>query len=339
MSARSSWQHAKSRYRYRVVAGVLVAALPMMILIGFRLTQSTSSSLTASAEHGTSSVAAAVTLRLEDWISERRESMSVIAVQASGQLAESSTTALLVHIDKTYADFDVIEIVDLKGSVVASSRTRITFEAANRDWFRAASAGKPALTTITNEGGHLRWVVAEPILAEDGTVEGVVAGDLDEAVLAEVLNPELPKGTDVTAVDRDPRLIYDTSMGKDPNAATMIAGGALRTKVDNAAVNGALSGRAGSTSFTDHRGRSSIGGYDALNDLGWAILVSRPKTDVLAPVARERTDAIWLVLVGACLATLFALWFAGREARYLRALADEGTNASTEVTASAAQLS
>src|SRR5207253_3085448 len=59
----------------------------------------------------------------------------------------------------------------------------------------------------------------------------------------------------------------------------------------------------------------------------------------LAPVARQRTSAFWLTLGGALIATLLALWFASREARNLRALADQRTSASVEVNASAAELS
>ena len=339
MSAPSSWHHLKNRYRYRVVAGVLVVALPITILLGVLLTRSASSSLTTSTRHGSESVARAVTLRLEDWLSERNENMSIIAVQASGKLSDPTTTALLARIDKTYGDFEVIEVTDLAGHVTALSRPRAAFDVANRNWFRTAASGKPVLTTMTNEGGDLRWIVAAPILGRDGSPEGVVVGDLDETVLAEVLNPELQKGSDVTAVDQHHRLIYDTSMGSVPNPAAMLAAGTLRTKVDNPAVTNALAGQTGSTSFTDLRGRSVIGGYDSLNELSWAVLVSRPKSVVLAPVASQRVNAFWLILAGAVVATLFALWFARREAKNLRALADQSTSASTEVNASAAELS
>jgi methyl-accepting chemotaxis protein len=339
MSIRSSWQRVKIRYRYRVVAGVLIVALPMTILIGLLLTRSASSSLTASTELGSSNVAAAVTLRLEDWISERHENMSIIAAQASNRLDSAATTALLARVDKTYGDFEVIEVTDLNGHVVGSSRSGTDFAVANRSWFRTVVTGKPVITTMTSEEGHLRWIVAAPIFGRDGRPEGVVAGDLDESVLAEVLSPKLQTGSEVSAVDQDHRLIYDTSMGAVPNAAAMLAGGTLRTKVDNVGVTRALSGGMGSTSLTDLRGRSAIGGYDSLSDPAWAILVSRPKSVVLAPIATQRVHAFWLILAGAIIATFFALWFAGREARSLRALADESTNASNEVNASAAELS
>ncbi len=339
MGVRTSWRQLRNRFRYRAVAGVLAVALPITIVLGVVLTQSASSSLTASTQRGSASVARAVTLRLEDWISERQESIAVIAAQASGRLNDPETNALLARVDKLYGDFDLIEVTDLEGNVVGSSRSGATFAVANRDWFHTAATGSPVITTMTNEGGTLRWIVAAPILGRTGSPEGVVVGDLKETVLATVLNTELEKGSEVAAVDKHRRLIYDTSMGLDPAPAAMIAAGTLTKKVDNAAVTKALAGEIGSTSFTDVRGRSAIGGYDVLNDVGWVVLVSRPKAVELAPIATQRTHAFWLIFAGAVIATLLALWFARREARNLRAFADESKNASIEVNASAAQLS
>src|SRR3954447_18529654 len=121
MSGRSSWHRLRSRYRYRVVAGLLAVALPITILLGVLLTRSASSSLTTSTRNNGEQVARAVTLRLEDWLSERDENMTVIATQASGRLRDAATGALLTHIDKTYGDFEVIEVTDLNGRILAKS--------------------------------------------------------------------------------------------------------------------------------------------------------------------------------------------------------------------------
>src|SRR5437667_43018 len=85
---------------------------------------------------------------------------------------------------------------------------------ADRSWFHTVLGGRPVLTTMSNEHGDLRWIVAAPIVGRTGRSEGIVAGDLDETRLAEVLNPELQlgNGAEVAAVDQDHRLVYDTSM-------------------------------------------------------------------------------------------------------------------------------
>ena len=63
------------------------------------------------------------------------------------------------------------------------------------------------------------------------------AADLNSAVLADLLNPELDKGTEVVAVDTQHRLLYDTAMGPVSNPKALLAAGSLAsTTVDNAAT-------------------------------------------------------------------------------------------------------
>ena len=63
-------------------------------------------------------------------------------------------------------------------------------------------------------GGHIQWVIAQPVLGADGRPAGVVVAYLNPTVLASLLNPELDAGSDVVAVDAQHQLIYDTAMGK-----------------------------------------------------------------------------------------------------------------------------
>ena len=59
---------------------------------------------------------------MEDWISERRESMVVLAGSSADRLAAPGTASSLEKIDKAYGDFNVLEVVDLSGKVQASRR-------------------------------------------------------------------------------------------------------------------------------------------------------------------------------------------------------------------------
>jgi len=300
-----------SRYRYRLVVGVLVASLPISVMLAVVLTRKSSTSLTSAAGHGSESVSRAVALRVEDWLSERQENMATIAAAATGRLADPATAALITSIDKTYADYHIIEVTDLAGRVTAASRPQGQFDPSSQEWFRTAASGQPVLTSLTEEDGGLHWHVAQPILGPDGRPQGVVAGDLDEAILAELLDPELAQGEEVIAVDKDHHLVYDTSMGK-VDAAALLAKGALHTRVDNTAVHNALAGETGSTRYHDPQGRDVVTGYDTVEGPGWALLTTAPATKVLAPVRSGRNLAILLVLIGTALATGFALIFARR---------------------------
>src|SRR5258705_3060337 len=245
MRWRSVWSRMASRYRYRLVVGVLVASLPISVMLAVVLTRKSSTSLTWAAGHGSEGVSRAVALRVEDWLSERKENMATIAAAATGRLADPATAALITSIDRTYADYHIIEVTDLAGRVTAASRPQGQFDPSSQEWFRTAASGQPVLTSLTEEDGGLHWHVAQPILGPDGRPQGVVVGDLDEAILAELLDPELAQGEEVIAVDKDHHLVYDTSMGK-VDAAALLAKGALHTRVDNTAVHNALAGETGS---------------------------------------------------------------------------------------------
>jgi methyl-accepting chemotaxis protein len=320
------------RYRSRLVAGMLVVILPLMVGLAALLTAHASTSLTASGELKGVGVARAVTLRLEDWLSERRESLSIIAGQAVGRLADPGTVSLLKAVDKAHADFSIIEVTDLTGNVVASSQPANSFDPSGPDSFRKAASGQPVVDPPVELNGHIRWVLAQPVLDPQGRPQGVVVGDLNPAVLAGLLNPELDKGSEVVAVDPQHHLIYDTTMGKVADDVAMLAAGTLHTVVDNAATRGAAGGDSGTVQFQDTQGRSVV-------DLNWSIVALDSAAAILAPVSALRQRALVVVVVGALVAVVAALIFGTREARRLRANAEESRQSGVEVNSAAAELS
>jgi methyl-accepting chemotaxis protein len=328
------------RYRYRLVAAMLVVSLPLMIVLAVFLTTGASSSLTTAGEGNGVSVARAVAVHVEDWLSERRENMTVIAAETSGQLNGLAATRLLTGFDKTYGDFTVIEVADLSGRVLATSRPGVTINPTGTDWFRTASSGQPALTSLVQQGGAIQWMIAQPILGLDGRPQGVVAASLNPAVLASLLNPELGQGSVIVAVDTGGHLIYSSAMGKTVSDAVLLADGALRTPVANAATRAAtVTGQPGTAHFTDLQGRRVIGGYDVIDGLHWVILAENPASTVLAPVNSQRHRATLIVVLGAVIAIAAALGLAAREARKLRVIAGDTSAAGVDVNSAAAELS
>jgi hypothetical protein len=110
------------RYRYRLVAAMLLVSLPLMVVLAVLLTTAASTSLTLSAQSQGESVARAVTLRLEDWLSERQQGLRLLAATASGHLAAKETQAELGKIDSTYNDFSLIELTDRQGARLEPQR-------------------------------------------------------------------------------------------------------------------------------------------------------------------------------------------------------------------------
>jgi CheY-like chemotaxis protein len=169
------------RFAVRLVAAMLVVSLPLMIVLALVLTRDVSSTLTATAEleGGTASRGAA--LRLEDWLSERQDNLSVIAGSAADHLATPETTAELVEFDKTYDDFSLIEVSDLAGSVLSSSRTgaeRAGFEV------RVAVDGMDALSQLAE--------MPSDLILTDVEMPNMDGFELTEAVRAHASLANIP---------------------------------------------------------------------------------------------------------------------------------------------------
>jgi methyl-accepting chemotaxis protein len=303
---------------------MLAASLPIMVVLAVLLTAQSSHSLASAYERKGVSVARAVTLRLEDWLAARRENLALLAAHASGHIvtSEPDTAALAQSVVKTSDDYIVIEITDLTGGVVASSRTDLRIDPAGADWFRTAAAGQSVTTSLAEQDGNLRWILAEPVLGADGRPEGVVVADLNPVVLGDLLDPELDQGSEVLAVDAQHRLVYDTAFGHQADEHALLAAGALTTVVDNAVTQHVTGDASGSAQFRDLRGRSVVGGYDTVDDLGWVIVAQDPAAAIHAPADSLRNRALLLVLAGTLLTVGFSIWFARRATRPVKHLTD-----------------
>jgi methyl-accepting chemotaxis protein len=270
-------------------------------------------------------------------VSERQENLRGVVGEASSDLAGPALAEHLAGLDKISGDYDLIEVTDLTGRVLASSRPEGSFDPSGEPWFRAAASGQTVVTSPVDAGGDMRWVIAVAVIDPGGHPVGVVVGDLDENQLSDLLDPELTgRGAKVVAVDKDRRLVYDTAMGAVDGTA-MLAKGALKTRVDNPGVTAALAGRSGSAQFRQD-GRDLVVGYDSVDEPRWAILVEQPSSIVLKPVASQRRAAALFVAAAALLAAGLALLFARRETRFLIGLADESNAASGDVSSAAAEL-
>jgi methyl-accepting chemotaxis protein len=308
----------------RLVAAMLLVSLPLMIALALVLTAESSSSLTAAAEFKGVTVSRALTLRLEDWLSERRFDMRAIAGTVSGRPDSPASEALITRIDRINPGYLGIEIVDLSGKPVASSGTGSPASAAAQDWFRTAASGTPVLTSLVRKGDHLQWIIAQPVLDAGGRVQAVVVGHLDLAALGVLLDPELGQGSEVVVVDSQRRVIYDTDdMHGLHGDAALLAAGALTTKVDNAAIRRATATRQpGTVRFTDLEGHDVIGGYDVVDALHWVLIAQDDASRVLAPVTSQRHRAALLVVLGGLLAVCCSAALAWGTTRPVRGLTD-----------------
>ena len=85
------------RFAVRLVAAMLVVSVPLLVVLAVLLTTQASSSLSSAGQRRGVEVARAVTVRVEDWLSERRENMSVLAVEVAGQPARDGGSVAGPH--------------------------------------------------------------------------------------------------------------------------------------------------------------------------------------------------------------------------------------------------
>jgi hypothetical protein len=327
------------RYRYRLVAGMLIVSLPVMVALTVLLNARSSSSLRAAFQVKGAEIARAVSLRIEDFMSERRENLEVIAGEASGQLTAPSTVDLLTRIDKTYDDYQVLQILDLTGKMLSTSRPDVVLDVTGEDWFSKAVSGQPTLESLKERNGRLHWIIAQPVLGPDGRPDAVAVGDMDPIILHELLNPELVEGSEVVAVDSNHRLVYDTTIGKLTDQAAFLSAGVLQTTVDNKALEEAASKDNGTSRFDDIHGHAVVGGFDHVETLNWTITAQNRADTVLAPITSQRQRAVQLMAVGIVFAVVAALIFGRREATRLQALAEETRSVGIDVNSAASELS
>ncbi len=324
-----SWRSLHRRFAVRLVAAMLVVSLPLMIVLAVVLTSSSSSSLVDAAERDGETLAEAMTLRLQDWLSVQRGHMTVIAGEVAGDLDGPAATALLTRINDASGDYEALQITDPAGRLLAASENSEHTTATEQDWLSdAVDSEVPIIGSPERQGNQIRWVIAARIVDGDGRVVGVVAGFLRMSSLARVLNPEFDDDAVVVAVDAQHRLLFNSEETDDgDDDAALLGAGVLGTVIDNSAVRAATeTGASGTARFTDPNGRDVIGGYSVVDGLGWIVTAKVPADTLLAPVEAQRDRAILLVVLGGLVAIAVSIalaWQSNRPIRGITAVAQQ----------------
>src|ERR1700722_4283989 len=102
------WRLHRRSYRWRLVAGMLAVLLPIVLVLSVLLTARASHSLTSATENQAQSEARAGAIRVQDWLAERHQNLSVIADQASGRITDPANVSWVTQTDKTYDAFDLV---------------------------------------------------------------------------------------------------------------------------------------------------------------------------------------------------------------------------------------
>ena len=295
----------------RVLAGSLLVSLPVVAVLGLLTFDQGVKTSTDAATARTQATAEATAIRIGAWLGERKAELRQIAQDATDRIGKTGVNAAASRPPGADPAFEAIEIVGPTGKVIVTS-------AGDPDLRDSAvvtftnSLTIETLQPIRRAGSGVLWIMTAPIIGADGKTQGVVAGDLNVAALATLLDPYgraagSASNQEVHIANGAHFLIYSSDWGQIPDDATMVSKGALNVMAEGSEVDRALDAGPGWARMTDFRGRDVLAGYSPIASLGWVIIASTDAAAALAPVYDQARWTLLAETAGALLMIAFAI--------------------------------
>ena len=220
------------------------------------------------------------------------------------QLAPNRNLAgsILTGIVQTLAFVDYINVIDLKGNVVASSiSTAVGIDVGDRAYFKAAMQGKHGTEgpLVTRSTGKLCYLMAEPIIV-GGAIVGVAAGAVNIGELAkeEVASVRIAGSGYIFFTKSDGKMFAHPDpanvMSKDFSSADWF-------QIAQRQPSGALE-------YVNPAGVRVFGEFNRVPGTDWIIMGVAPVDDVFAPIRAMRLTSIVSTLAVIGLITLVIIF-------------------------------
>lgn len=311
----------RDRFATRLVAGMVLAFVPLTAVLAILLVRNASDSLEQASRDGLRNSAVVLASRINIKIAERRDDLRQIADEIASR-GGGGGAATERELTRAGASFETIQLVDLRGRVLASSDRSPSLARPASDPFAAATRGAAAIAQPFAADGTIRTVMAQPVLARNGDVESIVLADLDETAFARFVT-EIRYGRTGEAVIRDDtgHLIWRTGLGVPRSPRAMQERRPLLDRATTGAPALAREGRTGTVRFVASTGHEAIGGYAPATEPRWTADVRQDTHEAFRPIRDQRNLAILVGTVGSILVALFAVLFARSATRPLTALA------------------
>src|SRR5216683_6337901 len=118
------WRWVDS-YSLRVVAGVLIVSIPISVVLGFVMSNWSAQTAIDQAKARVEASAQSSAVRINDWVAERQAELRHVAAEQVGQISTPGLNANLVASMASHPNFEAIQVSDVRGKVVASTRPQI----------------------------------------------------------------------------------------------------------------------------------------------------------------------------------------------------------------------
>jgi methyl-accepting chemotaxis protein len=289
----------------RVLAGLLVISLPTMVILGALMFAQGLHSTTDAAKVKAEATATVTASRIADWLREPQTYLAQIAREAIG--SPNPNGASLKKAANAFSD--VIEVVNSSGGLVASTTTYPDLEnVGSAEWFQKALSIE-TVQPIVKSNDSLVWIITSPIIGTDGSLQGMVIGDLNISALGALLGTP-PQGNEIHLVNADHLLTFSSdwrSVADDRGAAR---DGALATRAEVGVVDHAFRTGSGAEQITDYRNRDVMAGFDTVPALGLVVIASTDSSLALASAYDLGRLTLAIMITGALLIVIFAVLMA-----------------------------
>ncbi|HEY1162943.1 MAG TPA: hypothetical protein VGF78_07745, partial [Candidatus Dormibacteraeota bacterium] len=118
--ARRIWKSFDG-YSLRAVAGLLLVSVPVSIVLGFVMSNSSSQLSIIGAEARAEATAESAAVRISDFVAERRAQLRSIAQDDVGELDRAGLNKALIASFQAQSSFDGMQIYDRAGKLIAST--------------------------------------------------------------------------------------------------------------------------------------------------------------------------------------------------------------------------
>ena len=311
-------------YSIRVVTGLLVVSIPISIVLGFMMANWSAQTAIDQAKASAEKSAEGTAIRITDWVGERQADLRHVATDQVGQVSSPGLNADLAASLASDPNFEALQVSDVKGNVVASTRPQVGLSNTPSGAAFANSLSVETMGPVGLGQSGLDWLMTAPILGPDEKPQGVVVGDLNVAVLGKLINPyglDVPSGDNEThIINAQHLLLYSSQWGVVADDSLLVTSGALKTVAEGAIFDQAMRTGAGAAQITDYRNKVVLAGYQPIASLGWVVIASVATTTALGPVQEQEVRTSLLQGLSTILLIVFAVALAVYTTRPIVAL-------------------